>query len=61
MKASVVHWVVHEILSILYFCYFSNGRGSHCGWSICEKNDINMKQAHLQIIMIDLVGWLFWV
>ena len=33
------------------FTLFSDGRGSHFGWSICEKSDINLKQLHLQIIL----------
>ena len=43
-----IHWVVHEILSVLYFRYFSNERGSHF-W----KSDINLNQLHLQITLID--------
>ena len=54
MKPSVrhifgkTHWVVHEILSVLYFLFFSNDRGSHFG-----KSDINLNQLHLQIILIE--------
>ena len=36
------------------FAIFSIGRGSHFGWSICvKKSDINLKQLHLQIILIE--------
>ena len=35
-----LHWVVHEILTVSHFRYFNNGRGSHFGWSICEKKEI---------------------
>ena len=56
MKASVGHILailVHEILSVLYFAIFGNGRGRHFGWSICVKSDINLEQIHLQIILIE--------
>ena len=48
-----IHWVVHEILSVLYFRDFSYGRGKHFGWSIGEKRDMTLKQLHLQIILIE--------
>ena len=35
------------------FAIFSNGRGSHFEWSVCVKSDINLKQLHLQIILIE--------
>ena len=45
--------LVHEILSVLYFAIFGNGRGRHFGWSICVKSDINLEQIHLHIILIE--------
>ena len=41
------------------FTIFRYGRGSHFGWSVCEKRDINLKEVHLQIILIERDKFLF--
>ena len=57
MKSSVthVHWVVHEILSVLYFAIFivTTEVAILDGQFVKKISDINLKQLYLQIILIE--------